>query len=260
MTYRGFFLTDDTAEAIRRLEVALNGRGVLHVDAARPADTAWEQIRQSPGPTGVTDPRLSMRGSGREVTLRLSRVKDGPADPGMQAVLWAAAVPLGFTPLARHPVPGQDVFHYYGPWTLMVESLWAEGLGEFAWGSLCCATQLMVGNWHGDRLEERMVQTHLHRVGSPCGPIDGVIGDRTRTALRKVGVGHLPVKKAAEVLANYETKFVEPVSTVAPAHGSVSFPGRSVSVHAYGGARVSTTAEGAKVVLPHGGRVVVSLP
>ena len=261
-THRGFVFTTDTAEAIRKLEVRLSGVGRLEVGGATPAQTRWSEIRTDPGPSGVSYPPLSMRPSGREVYLTF-HPKVASANPAHALnLLWAAAIPSGLTPLNRHPSPGvgSTVFHAYGPWTPMLESLWAEGLGEQAWPSLCSAAQLMVGAWEGDRINERMVQVHLHRIGVPCGPVDGVITERVIQCLRTVGLASVPIPKAAELLANLPTKF----DTMAPQtgalfSGTVTVPNAPLVVSSYGGARATSTHDGALVQIPPGGRVVLSI-
>lgn len=201
ISYRGGHVTEDTAEALRLLELRLAEipGARLHAQGVAPQHRCWAAVAEHPGPTNIMDPIQSMRPTGREVYLRLSI--DGGADN--LTALWAAAIPCGFAPYTRHPAPGVGaaVFHYFGPWARMVESLWATGQGEYAWVSLCCAGQLEVGSWEGDRQAERAVQAHLHLQGYPCGPVDGVIGFRTAHALRLAGLGGLPVPEAAQALA-----------------------------------------------------------
>jgi hypothetical protein len=118
-------------------------------------------------------------------------------------VLWGLAVPLGFLPWSRFPVPGEHsrVFHYLGPWATVPDLLNGEGQGEMAWPSLCAAAQIDVGTWTGDRLIERTVQTHLHRLGIHCGPIDGSIGAKSLAALKALGLGGQLIQNAAKTLS-----------------------------------------------------------
>ena len=104
--------------------------------------------------------------------------------------LWSIAIPLGFTPWSRWPVPGEldDLFHFAGPWQQVVDRLLAEGRGELAWQSACCAASCDVGAWKGDRELERFVQAQLHRVGANPGSLDGVVGRRTVDALNSIGL------------------------------------------------------------------------
>ena len=105
-------------------------------------------------------------------------------------ILWGLLVPCGFTPWLRYPLagPGDDVFHFLGPWQVLYDALLGEGRGELAWPSLCVAAQVDVGKWEGDRSIERFAQAQMHRLGLPCGAVDGIVGPRTQTALRWIGL------------------------------------------------------------------------
>lgn len=262
---RGSVVTPDVQERVRLLEVrtqdAWKGRVRIQYAGVPATDATWDGVRRDPGPTGITLPELSMRPTGREVYLRAAVA--GSDDFGSRAAgieaLWAVAVPLGFVPWNRHPVPGpcDDVFHVPGPWSGLMEAHWAFGEGERAWASLCCAAQLDVGRWEGDRVEERTLQAHLHRVGQPCGPVDGVVGERVLAAARRTSLAGLPVAQAARAAAD--------LPDTTPAHGNaqnrrvgtLDVPGDDVSATGHGGARVARTPRGYTVEVDGPGRVVV---
>ena len=217
-------------------------------------------MRADPGPTGIALPELSMRPAGREVYLRavVSESDDfGARAAGIEA-LWSVAVPLGFVPWNRHPVPGpcDDVFHVPGPWTGLFEAHWAFGEGERAWASLCCAAQLDVGRWGGDRVPERTLQAHLHRIGYPCGPVDGVVGERVLAAVRRTSLAGLPVAQAASAAASLPD--LTPAVT-GRRTGALDVPGDDVTATAYGGVRVTRTPRGYALTVDGPGRVTVDV-
>lgn len=203
MAYRSTVLAPAVVEAMRLLEVAAASRkqglrveygGVAAVDAS------WVGVGNCPGPLSLPA-HLSLRPAGREVCLRLLNER-GESE---LALLWELAVPLGFVPWLRFPVPdahGLDtVFHHPGEWAMLVDALHAEGQGEHAWPSLCAAAQVDAGTWGGDKPVERFVQAQLHRLGVSCGRVDGVVGGRTLAALKSLGLGGKSLTEVAEKLS-----------------------------------------------------------
>lgn len=262
---RGSVVTPDVAERVRLIEVRLQsawgGKVRLHYGGVSSANATWDGVRRDPGPTGIAVPELSMRPTGREVYLRaaVSGADDfGARAAGVEA-LWAVAVPLGFVPWNRHPVPGpcDDVFHVPGPWAGLLDAHWAAGEGERAWASLCCAAQVDVGRWVGDRLPERTLQAHLHRAGHPCGPVDGVVGERTAGALRRTPLAGLPVAQAASAAASLPDP--TPPRTDAPGRRVAALDGAGDDAVAtgHGGVRVARTPRGYAVHVDGPGRLVV---
>jgi hypothetical protein len=161
--------------------------------------------------TTALPPHLSMRPAGREFEMRTEILDYTGPEGGKRAaeisVLWGLAVPLGFIPWQRYPVEGphDKVFHYLGPWAALVDGLHGEGRGEEAWPSACAAAQVDVGAWDGSMATERMVQAQLHRLGIHCGPIDGIIGNRTAASIKAIGLGGLPLEQVVETIVKMET-------------------------------------------------------
>lgn len=211
ISQRGTLVTSDTAEALRSLEVAAaKVPGLkLHYGGVPASEASWEGVAQEQGPTGQP-PAFSMRPTGREVYLR-AELDSGDAFEAL-VVLWGLAVPLGFVPWNRYPLQsdGEEVFHYLGPWTSLVDYLHGEGRGEWAWPSLCAAAQIDVSKWEGPKAVEISLQAQLHRVGIHCGPVDGEIGPRTLSALRSLGLGTLPLPDACEALRGFSKPSEEP--------------------------------------------------
>jgi hypothetical protein len=210
--YRSSLVTPDTAEALRSLERAAHDlSGVrIHYGGTSAAQSTWAGVEKDPGPTGLPA-RLSFRPTGREVYLRIEVLdKTRPeANPmGALSILWSLAVPLGFVPWSRYPVPGphEEVFHYLGPWASLGDFLSGEGRGDEAWPSMCAAAQHDVGRWDGPKYAEYGVQTHLHRLGVHCGPVDGMIGERTLSAIRAIGMGGLPLSEVLDALGEFEPR------------------------------------------------------
>jgi hypothetical protein len=191
VAYRSTLLAPVVVEAMQRLEVAAASRKQgLRVEYCGVAATL------------ALPAQWSLRPAGREVRLRLLNERG----ENELALLWELAVPLGFVPWLRFPVPdanGLDaVFHYPGEWALLVDALNAEGRGEEAWPSLCAAAQVDAGVWEGDKPVERFVQAQLHRLGVACGPVDGQVGGRTLAALKSLGLGGRALSEVAERLTH----------------------------------------------------------
>lgn len=208
VAYRSSQVTTDTAGALRALERAGHELGGvrIHYRGVPAALTSWEGVGRDSGPTGLPAP-LSFRPTGREVYLRVEFL-DGRSDPQrIQAlsVLWSLAVPLGFVPWSRYPVPGphEEVFHFLGPWASLGDFLSGEGRGDEAWPSMCAAAQCLVQKWEGHKPLEVEVQSHLHRLGIHCGPVDGMIGDRTLSSLKALGMGSVPLSEVVGQLRRF---------------------------------------------------------
>jgi hypothetical protein len=250
IAFRSAVVTPDTAEALRHVDRnAAKRPGVtFHFKGIRRGEANW---RGAKGP-----PHLSMRPTGREVQLRLS-IRDGSPQDEL-ALLWGLAVPLGFTPWNRYPVPGDndDLFHYLGPWQMLFDHLCGEGRGELAWPSVCCAAQSDTGTWEGDRRPERFVQAQLHRLGLHCGPVDGVIGERTTSALQALGMVGTTLEETAESLG----KFKSPkTSTQGRRHGHIVIDGDDVAVFSFGKVATQRTKQGVSLTIDGPGKVVLDI-
>ena len=80
--YRGSALTDDTIEALRRLEMRAAQIGNVSLDFEGPerGDMTWGKLKLKPGPT-KQGPHTSMRLGGREVQLTMRFNDDPLAEP-----------------------------------------------------------------------------------------------------------------------------------------------------------------------------------
>ena len=258
VTYRSSVVTPDMAEALRQLEVravAVGGVKIIY-KGVKAQEATWQGVQADPGPTG-NPPAISLRPAGREGYLRLqfNDPNDGRDD---LAVLWGLVVPLGFVPWLRYPLHGHgdDVFHFFGPWHGLYDSLCGEGRGELAWPSVCAASQVDVGTWEGSKITERFVQAQLHRLGAICGPVDGDIGDRTLMALRSVGIKGAVLSVAAERLMGMTT----PVPKSEDRHrGYFVAPGRMLSVTSFGKIAAQRTPHGVALTIDGPGRLVIDV-
>lgn len=255
VAYRNSVVVPEVAEALRRLEASAAALAIpdlrIVYSGVPQGSTSWSEVAGNPGPTGLP-PHLSMRPSGREVYLSLNKFPDKMQE---LALLWGLAIPLGFHPWSRYPVPGpgQEVFHYFGELTPVIDFFHSEGQGELAWPSVCAASQVLAGTWEGDRLLERKVQAHLHRLGVHCGPVDGAVGERTLACLRALGFGGLPL---AEALAKLE-KLTPPKSRAkSKAHGFLTIPETSVEGFSSGGVKLTRTPSGFAVFVNGSGRAI----
>ena len=211
VTFRSGLVAPDVPAAMVQLEratAAISGAR-LHFEAPRVGEVSWEAVATTPGPTGMP-PHLSMRPAGRELLLKLTLGEYAGSENARRSAevetLWGLAVPLGFVPWQRYPLnsPLEEVFHYMGPWAAVIDSLHGEGRGEAAWPSACAAAHTEVGAWEGPRSHNISVQTHLHRLGIQCGPIDGHINNRTIACLKALGLGGRPMDNVFKALQRME--------------------------------------------------------
>ena len=256
ITYQRSVFTPDTLEAIRRLEVSAANRGNLRTRyKGRPSQCSWPMIKDVPGPTGLPA-YTSLWLTGREVHISLELDQGSATSEEMVAYLWGLAVPLGFTPWNRYPVAGatEEVFHYFGPWQSLYDSLCGEGRGELALSSVACAAQLDVGAWEGERPLERYIQAQLHRTGFPCGPLDGIVGDRTLSSLRSAGLQGSSLLDAANAL---NTRSEPQVEERDRNFSYLVAPGRDIHVHSFGQVSTMRTPSGSTIAVDGPGRVVI---
>lgn len=173
--------------------------------------------------------------------------------------LWARFVPEGFVPWDRFPrgdSPTRGTFFYPGPWQPLIDSLLSEGLGQEALPSFATAAMLDIGQWEGDRETERFVQAQLHRIGMPCGPITGIIEERTAALLRSLGMD-VPLEKAAEILCEYETPQVSPKGE--RVYGHIVMPGVDFSVQTVGAVEPLKQPAGLTLSIEGRGRVILDI-
>ena len=264
VAYQKSVVSPDTAEALRQLEKKAAGHGVrLIYKGSQRIETGWAAIQRNPGPT-EQPPHLSMQPAGREARLRIQfRDYNGPPELEREleiAYLWGLAIPLGFTPWARHPTPlahGVDeVFHFLGPWQRLYDHLCSQGRGELAWSSACAAAQVDINTWEGSKKTERFLQAQLHRIGHPCGPVDGVIGDRTTEVLQGVGVQGRKLEEMAEDLGGFDPPVPSGDDRL---FGYIVVPGRKIAVASYEGISHITTMNGVTLAIDGPGRVIVDV-
>lgn len=241
-TYKGLIVTADVAEAMHKLEVQANENG------------KWRVAFMPSGPAGQDD--LSLVPAGREVLFAFE--KAGASDQEALNATWGCAVPLGFTPKLRYPLmePDCQVFHFFGPWQGLYGLMLAEGRGHLAWPSVCCAAQCDVGAWRGDKEEVRFVQAQLHRLGRNCGPIDGVVGQRTAAAIESLA---LPRGSMAQV-AEHLRRVADPLKNAAQVNrGHLLIPNAGLTVEGYGGIKAWPMPNGAGIEVTGPGRLVVDV-
>lgn len=241
-SYKGMLVTADVAETLRLLEAKANERGKWRVRYLKPSR-----------PTGIASESLLK--AGREVQFVFERA--GAAAQDAMNAAWGCAVPLGFTPHNRYPWggPNSAIYYFFGPWQRVNDKLLAEGRGHLAWPSVCCAAQVDVGVWEGDKEEARFVQAQLHRVGRNPGPLDGVIGPRTAHAIESL---NLPRASLAVVAEHLRT--AEPAQGKNPGkRGHLLVPGREMVVQGYGGVTTWPTQNGAGIQVEGPGRIVVDI-
>ena len=263
--YQNSLIAQDALEALEKLHQKVQETSAeLNVELPPRESFEWGDLETNPGPTNLS-PAYSAIPTGREVYLRLdvSKISSkedvlGQRERGL-ALLWALALPLGFTPYTRYPVPGPQshVFHYFGPWHILMDHFLGSGRGEAAWPSFCCAAQAEAETWKGGRATERRVQAHLHRLGFNVGVIDGVVGPRTQGGLKAVGLHSLPL---TDILERLEKRSPDPAPTLEkPLQGVVYMPEVTWTINTYGQVRMTKTVQGATLNIQGPGRVVVDV-
>lgn len=264
VAFRRTVVTPDVAEAVRQLELRAAALGTVRLLVQGPTTDrcTWAGVRADTGPTECPA-HASMRPTGRELYLRAQLI-DPSGSPVERRqleveILWGLAVPCGFTPWTRYPIVGRgdEVFHFMGPWQPLYDSLLGEGRGEAAWPSVCIAAQVDVGRWEGDRQVERFVQAQLHRLGVPCGAVDGIVGPRTLAALRGVG---LPADGASfEAVAKKLAVMGEaPVVSTGRQRGFVSVDGPVTAVSS-GKVALTRSPKGYALTIDGPGRVILDV-
>lgn len=239
--YKGLTVAPDVAAALRQLEARASGKG-WRVKLVKPDVQPY-----SP---------LSLLPAGREVCFVLE--KDGVSQQESLYAAWGLAVPLGFTPKLRDPLVEADymVYRYLGPWQALYGKLLAEGRGHLAWPSVCCAAHVDAGVWKGDKEETRFVQAQLHRVGRNCGPIDGVVGQRTAAAIESLALPRASLAVVAEHLLKASPPQPEEAKVV---RGHLHIPGRKLVVQGHGGVKAWPMDNGAGFEVSAPGRIVVDV-
>lgn len=246
MSYKGCLLTPDTVAALSALEKAATAK-------------KWRLRILGPSPSAPDGDAVSLIPAGREVWFDLKRSDVGDLQTALNAA-WGFAVPLGFTPLNRHPLStgmeDDNIFHFFGPWQAVYDRLLAEGRGELAWPSVCAAAQVDVGAWKGDKADERFVQAQLHRIGRNPGPVDGVIGPRTASALETLGLDR---PSLAQTLLYLKGAHPSPVPKEQQSIGHLYVPHRKMVVSATGAIRVQQAGNTAVLHVTGAGRLIVDI-
>jgi len=263
--YRQAAITSDMAEAMRKLEARAAKLGNVRIQfgGTPKVDMSWERVSEDPGLTGC-QPEWSMKPSGREVTLGLQIIDDEGEEKTRKerelALLWGLAIPCGFTPWDRYPMPTSTagLMHYLGPWQVLYDHLLSLGRGEEAWPSLASACQVDAGTWEGPKALERFIQAQLHRNGINVGPIDGMMGEVTTEGLKRTGLLNLPLTETAEKLVTMQPP--KPKDPEKQLVGHVVLPDPSFSIVCSGQISSTKSATGAALTIKGPGRIVVDIP
>ena len=210
-------------------------------------------------PTKQKEDKFSLVPAGREVWIRLDSKKETLTQQHRLALLWSFAIPLKITPWLRYPIPDESdhVFHLLGPWQVIYDRLLSEGRGDLAWPSVCIAAQCDVGTWKGDKVVERSVQAHLHRVGTNPGALDGIIGPKTLSAIKAASLDGMPLEKVLAALLQRETVGIP--TTKRRTTGHVVLPGCDFVVQSFGKVNHNPTVNGTSLIVRGPGRVVIDI-
>jgi hypothetical protein len=100
------------------------------------------------------------------------------------------------------------------------------------------------------------VQAQLHRVGFPCGPIDGLIGERTLSSIQALGLKGMKLEEIAVYLSGQNPP---QETSEARKFGYVVVPGRQLTAQAYGKLGVVRTPQGYSIAVDGPGRFVLDV-
>jgi len=232
-----------------------SGVGELTPDTSKALKTLVERAEEAGMSITVTTSFGPYKPKGRSICVSLK-------DADTLSKLWSIAVPLGFTPWSRYPVPGtlNENLYFLGPWQAVLDRLCAEGRGHLAWPAMCKAAEADMQDLESGEEEEvseeelvLFIQAQLHRVGMNPGNLDGVLGSRTKEALTVLGAP-LDPKTSSEYLAGLPTPRTIQYEE-GPWRGQVSGHGL-VSIATHGQVAVTRTANGAALTIEGPGRVI----
>lgn len=237
VAFRGSFVHPECLEALHKLDEKGKAAG-------------WESLKIEACRVGETEflPNSALY-TGREIHIQVGASIES---------LWAEAIPLGFIPWNRYPVEDWNahIFHYYGKWASLIDFLHSEGRGEWAWSSFCCASLLEIDSWKGNKPVEREIQMHLHRLGIHCGPIDGVVGQRTLQALKNLGLSEFRNKEILDKIREWD---FDPEETSPGGVGYLYLGGRTANILTSGGIRVTQSNNGYTISIEGSGKIIAHL-
>lgn len=198
---------------------------------------------------------------GREICFELKH-SEGFETKSIDQInaLWGIAIPLGLTPYNRYPLDDSlsFMFQHFGCWTPLMDRLLAEGRGNLMWSSIVCACLCDIGEWKGDKLLVRMIQSQLHRIGYNCGAIDGVLGSRTLRCIQANNLQGLELSEIVKILIEKHRREVK--ISKRTTKGFLSLPNRNFQVTCYGGINTVKSANGVAIESNSvGGRLIIDI-
>lgn len=158
-------------------------------------------------------PNRSHHGWGGAMDIGISALRfyDGRQGDAALAAFWPIAARHGFTPIISEPrVDRSESWHFdhLGPLREvreMFRSRIAEN-AEYASAHAIAAEVgcILLGTHTGTLQMERYVQARLLIGGHWCGLPDGKIGNKTRAALKAIGIDALATSSASELIAQLD--------------------------------------------------------
>lgn len=247
--YGALTVANDTAYALHILEQKAKEKNIV-LDILDSRDSLLKNQSQN------------FSESGREVLIRYSS-KNAYSHSVYEkiCIVWSLAYPLGFQPYFRHPLPGEgsDIFHFFGIWQPIMERLYTEGSGEYAWSSMWYASMTDIGKIQDSDYLIYLIQGQLHRLGVNCGIVNGKMTDKTKKGLQSLGLYGMDYEKIAVELCSRE-----PINSMVPPSESgylylstVSLD-RDIQVNQFGDVGVVNDPNGVKFNVGKGtGKIVI---
>ena len=156
----------------------------------------------SPAPGG------SMHEAGRAMDIDLSKCGD-------LARFWEIAESFGFTPI----IPKADKktleawhFDHAGTHRIIYDYYVKNGYNEHPYKMMAKSAileSLVAHPDYGDRSVDALIQSYLIRLGENIGKMDGIIGERTKSALRNFGIPDAVIKDKVSTLNIISQKYLE---------------------------------------------------
>jgi D-alanyl-D-alanine carboxypeptidase len=196
------------AEALLKLHQAVTAAGSTHrisdcfrsYDQQKAARAKYDKWKAAGSPTSppafnsttmkkdfVALPGFSNHEAGIAIDAAVSQLAfpNLPANKQLDKY-WELAIPLGWTPIIKEATEGASEswhFDYWGEWRRV------KNVFGYSIASMCAHLDIGITCYGDDA--DKLLQSQLHRAGIDIGPIDGMIGTKTKAGAAHFGIDAL---------------------------------------------------------------------